>query len=123
MTYEETQEWLKTLKTGDKVCYLTKANNIWNRFSYYKYLEVKNITKSGNIRLENGDLIKIGGLSPDIEPITENVKKYNQQVKIKIKLEEKLSKTNVFNLPIEKVIKILKVLESEELNKCDTMQE
>lgn len=74
------EEWLKTLKTGDKV-----ANKVyyWSTGYYYEFLEVKSITPKGSIRLTNGVLLNNKGCyssyerfsseSYNIEPITDEI--------------------------------------------------
>ena len=49
------EEWLKTLKKGDKVA--NKEYYGLDRYKYYEIYEVKNITKTGNIRLDSGELL------------------------------------------------------------------
>lgn len=55
---KEREIWIKSLKKGDKV-----ANEVYNRFNgkYYEFLEVKNITPKGNIRLTNNILLDSNG--------------------------------------------------------------
>ena len=53
------EEWLKTLKKGDKVA--NKEHYGLERYKYYKIYEVKNITKTGKIRLDNDKLLNENG--------------------------------------------------------------
>ena len=53
------KEWLKTLKKGDKVA--NKEYYGLDRYKYYEIYEVKNITKTGKIRLDSGELLNENG--------------------------------------------------------------
>ena len=112
MNEEEQKEWLKSLKVGDLICKFVSPT--WhNSSSYYSTVKVKSITKSGNIRLENGDLIKLGYTS-GYQPITKEVMLINKEVSIKKKLKRKFESVDVDNLDIEKVKQILEILGDEE---------
>lgn len=79
-------EWLKTLKSGDKVA--NKTTTGWDREICYMFYEVKNITIKGNIRLTNGILLNSNGeyhkyanynsVDYYIEPITEEILQFEK---------------------------------------------
>jgi hypothetical protein len=52
-------EWLKDVKIGDKVI-VEKRKNCYKNSPYFELLKVKNITKSGKIRLEDDSLFTNG---------------------------------------------------------------
>lgn len=58
MTNEERQAWLATLQIGDTI--IVENYNTWTGYSISKY-KVKNITKSGRIRLDNDILLDANG--------------------------------------------------------------
>lgn len=82
----ERVEWLKNLKSGDKVANKTKTG--WDNQTCYRFYEIKNITAKGNIRLTNGILLNANGEyhkyenwnSTDyyIEPITDEILKFEK---------------------------------------------
>ena len=96
----EREQWLKSLKKGDKVANKTKKYTS-DGYSYI-YYEVKNITLKGNIRLANGILLNEYGeyhkfenwCSTDykIEPITEETLKYEKDRKEQLSLYLEISK-------------------------------
>lgn len=119
----EREEWLKSLKAGDKVCNRTSDGK-----SYY-FLEVKNITKGGNIRLTNGVLLKngrahkshgvwSGSISYDIEPITEEVikivKRHRERIAIVKEVRRLCSTFNSVKYDNETLIKIRDLMKIEE---------
>ena len=55
---EKQYEWFKSLKVGDAVALSSIYRSWLTPFSKYIFVKVKNITETGSIRLENGDLIK-----------------------------------------------------------------
>lgn len=112
MNYEEKQEWLKTLKVGDKV-YSYTSSNWYNDISYYSSNTVKTITKSGSIRLDNGRLIKIG-CNTEIESLSDKIIEYNKNVKMKIALVEKMKSINIYELSASKVNRILEIVNEED---------
>lgn len=83
------EEWLKTLKKGDKVANKTREG--FSGQKAYQFLEVKNITAKGNIRLTNGILLNENGYyykyenwnscTYDIEPITDEIIEYEKNRK------------------------------------------
>lgn len=112
MNEEQKQKWLKSLKIGDSVCKF--ASSTWyDSRKYYDIVKVKSITKSGNIRLENEDLIKLGS-STGYQPITQEVILINKEMAIKTKLRIRLANVVIYNLDIEKVKQILEILGDEE---------
>lgn len=80
------QEWLKSLKIGDKVANEIKVG--FNNEKAYEFLEVKNVTAKGNIRLTNGILLNSNGFYSkyenwrstryEIEPITNEILEYEK---------------------------------------------
>lgn len=58
MTQEERQSWLASLQIGDTV--VVEHYNIWKGDSISKY-KIKNITKTGRIRLDNDILLDLNG--------------------------------------------------------------
>lgn len=119
----EREEWLKSLKAGDKVCNKTSDGK-----SYY-VLEVKNITKGGNIRLTNGVLLKngrayinhgvwSGSTAYDIEPITEEVadtiRKHRERMAIVKEVRRLCSSFNSIKYDNETLIKIRDLMKIEE---------
>lgn len=78
--------WLKNLKKGDKVA--NKSTTGLNREECYKFLEIKNVTAKGNIRLTNNILLDSNGyyskfenwtsITYNIEPITEEIIKFEK---------------------------------------------
>lgn len=79
------QEWLKSLKPGDKVA--NKDYTGLDRTVYYAFYTIKNLTTKGNIRLENGDLLDANGqgrskkksVTYSIEPITKEILTYEKE--------------------------------------------
>ena len=126
MNKEERKEWLKTLKKGDKVA--NKEYYDWGRYKYYRIYEVKNITKTGKIRLDSGELLNEDGKyfkydrwgSTDIHivPITEEVLKVNEEKRIRQKFYNLLLKAEKgdYIYTTEQKIKIIELLESGEKN-------
>lgn len=112
-TFEEKQEWLKSLEVGDKVCKFD--DNRWypNR-EYYKILTIKNITKGGNLRLDDGELIKLG-YTPEIQPITQDIILHNKKMNIRRRLDNRLKVIDVFTLTMETVVKMLEVLNNDNI--------
>ena len=121
------KEWLKTLKKGDKVA--NKERYDWGTHQYYRIYEVKNITKTGKIRLDSGELLNEdgeyyrnniiwGGTDIHIVPITEEVLKVNKEVRIRQKFYDLLSKAGrrVYVYTTEQKMKIIELLESGEKN-------
>lgn len=80
------EEWLKSLKVGDKVA--NKTTSGIDREICYQILEIKNVTNKGNIRLTNGILLNDNGKyhkyenwnSTDyvIEPLTDEILEYEK---------------------------------------------
>ena len=78
------EQWLASLKKGDKVC--NKTYDSWEREYVYDFYEIKNITNTGKIRLDNNVLLDNDGhyhkyenyksVDYKIEPITDEVVKY-----------------------------------------------
>lgn len=125
MNKEERKEWLKTLKKGDRVA--NKERCDWGTHKYYRIYEVKNITKTGKIRLDSGELLNENGEycrnnivwgSTDIHivPITEEVLKVNKEVRIRQKFYRLLTKAvnGDYVYTTEQKIKIIELLESGE---------
>ena len=111
MNEEEQKEWVKSLKIGDLICKFV-SSTWYDSSSYYSTEKVKSITKGGNIRLENGDLIKLG-CTTSYQPITKEVMLVNKEMSIKKKLRRKFESVNVNKLDIEKVKQILEILGDE----------
>lgn len=88
------EEWLKTLKAGDKVA--NKVKNYNDIEAYYKFYEVKNITPKGQIRLTNGILLnekgeyhkfeRFSSTHYCIEPITNEILQYEKDKKRRTEL-------------------------------------
>ena len=121
------KEWLKTLKRGDKVA--NKERYDWGTCKYYRIYEVKNITKTGKIRLDSGELLNEdgeycrnniiwGSTYIHIVPITEEVLKVNGEVRIRQKFYNLLSKAEKgdYIYTTEQKKKIIELLESGEKN-------
>lgn len=115
------KEWLKTLKKGDKVA--NKERYGWETYQYYRIYEVKNITKTGKIRLDSGELLNEDGKhyrhSIHIVPITEEVLKVNEGIRIIQKFHTLLSKAGrrEYVYTTEQKMKIIELLESGKKNK------
>ncbi len=122
------KEWLKTLKKGDKVA--NKEYYGLDRYKYYEIYEVKNITKTGKIRLDSGELLNEngeyckyniwgGGTDIYIVPITEEVLKVNKEERIRRKFYGLLFKAGKgdYAYTTEQKIKIIELLEAGEKNK------
>ena len=126
MNKEERKEWLKTLKKGDKVA--NKEYCGLERYKYYKIYEVKNITKTGKIRLDSGELLNENGEYCNydiwsgtdiyIVPITKEVLKVNEEIRIRRKFYNLLFKAEKgdYIYTTEQKIKIIELLESGEKN-------
>ena len=126
MNKEERKEWLKTLKKGDRVA--NKERYDWGRYKYYRIYEVKNITKTGKIRLDNDKLLNEdgeyckydiwGSTYIHIVPITEEVLKVNEEKRIRQKFYNLLLKAEKgdYVYTTEQKIKIIELLESGEKN-------
>ena len=126
MNKEERKEWLKTLKKGDKVA--NKEYYSLERYKYYKIYEVKNITKTGKIRLDSGELLNENGEYCNydiwsgtdiyIVPITEEVLKVNEEKRIRRKFYNLLFKAEKgdYIYTTEQKIKIIELLEAGEKN-------
>ena len=120
------EEWLKTLKKGDKVA--NKEYYSLERYKYYKIYEVKNITKTGKIRLDSGELLNENGEYCNydiwsgtdiyIVPITEEVLKVNEERRIRRKFYDLLFKAEKgdYVYTTEQKKKIIELLESGEKN-------
>ena len=120
------KEWLKTLKKGDKVA--NKERYDWGKYEYYRIYEVKNITKTGKIRLDNNILLNEdgeyskydiwGGTYVHIVPITEEVLKVNEEKRIRQKFYNLLLKAEKgdYIYTTEQKIKIIELLEAGEKN-------
>lgn len=120
------EEWLKTLKKGDKVA--NKERYGWEKYEYYRIYEVKNITKTGKIRLDSGELLDEDGeyckydrwcsTYIHIVPITEEVLKVNEEKRIRQKFYNLLSKAEKgdYVYTTEQKKKIIELLESGEKN-------
>lgn len=67
------EEWLKSLKVGDKVA--NKTTSGIDREICYQILEIKNVTNKGNIRLTNGILLNTDYV---IEPLTDEILEYEK---------------------------------------------
>ena len=126
MNKEERKEWLKTLKKGDRVA--NKERYGWEKYEYYRIYEVKNITKTGKIRLDNDKLLNEdgeyckydiwGSTYIHIVPITEEVLKVNEEKRIRQKFYNLLLKAEKgdYVYTTEQTIKIIELLESGEKN-------
>ena len=78
------KQWLASLKKGDKVC--NKKYDRWEEEYVYEFYEIKNITNTGKIRLDNDILLDNNGhhskyenwMSIDykIDPITDEIVEY-----------------------------------------------
>ena len=120
------EECLKTLKNGDKVA--NKEYYGLERYKYYKIYTIKNITKTGKIRLdndkllnENGEYCKYdiwGGTDIYIVPVTEEVLKVNEEKRIRRKFYDLLFKAEKgdYIYTTEQKMKIIELLESGEKN-------
>ena len=120
------EEWLKTLKKGDKVA--NKEYYSLERYKYYKIYEVKNITKTGKIRLDSGELLNEDGEYCNydiwngthiyIVPITEEVLKVNEEKRIRRKFYDLLFKAEKgdYIYTTEQKKKIIELLEAGEKN-------
>ena len=115
------------MKKGDKVA--NKERHVWEKYGYYQIYEVKNITKTGKIRLDSGELLNEDGEycrnnivwgSTDIHivPITEEVLKVNEEVRIRQKFYKLLTKAEKgdYIYTTEQKIKIIELLEAGEKN-------
>ena len=107
MNDAERKEWISKLKEGDKVA--NEHYNSWRGGSYYKIYTVKKITPTGKIRLDDGILLNQngkyynrdawGGEDYNIEPVTDEILEAIRIRKLKIKLNDKISKIfNDYNL-------------------------
>lgn len=86
MTQEERQSWLASLQIGDTV--VVEHHNIWKGDSISKY-KVKNITKTGRIRLDNDILLDPNGRYHKYvrySSITYFILPYDDEAKAEIKL-------------------------------------
>lgn len=120
------KKWLKTLRKGDKVA--NKERHGWEKYEYYRIYEVKNITKGGKIRLDSGELLnedgeyfkydRWGSTDIHIVPITEEVLKVNEEVRIRQKFYKLLTKAinGDYTYTTEQKMKIIELLESGEKN-------
>ena len=120
------KEWLKTLKKGDKVA--NKEHYGLERYKYYKIYEVKNITKTGKIRLDSGELLNENGEYCNydiwsgtdiyIVPVTEEVLKVNEERRIRRKFYNLLFKAEKgdYVYTTEQKKKIIELLEAGEKN-------
>ena len=120
------KKWLKTLKKGDKVA--NKERHGWEKYEYYRIYEVKNIAKGGKIRLDSGELLNEDGeyckydrwnsTYIHIVPITEEVLKVNEEVRIRQKFYKLLTKVERgdYVYTTEQKVKIIELLESGEKN-------
>ena len=123
MNETERREWLSNLKAGDKVA--NKHYNPWRDGSYYEIYTVKKITPTGKIRLDNGVLLYSNGRyyprdawhsnSYNIEPITDEILEAIRIRKLKIKLNDKISKIfkdyNLMGMSVEDLETINNILE------------
>lgn len=114
------KEWLKTLKKGDKVA--NKEHCSWDKYEYYRIYKVKNITKTGKIRLDNDNLLdEDGGNSKYdiyIVPITDEVLRVNKEENIRRKFYKLLTKAvnRDYIYTTEQKKKIIELLESGDNN-------
>ena len=124
MNDTERREWLSNLKEGDQVA--NKHYNTWRDGSYYEIYTVKKITPTGKIRLDNGVLLNqngkyynrdIWGSGEDynIEPVTDEILEAIRIRKLKIKLNDKISKIfkdyNLMGMTVEDLEAINNILE------------
>ena len=100
------QQWLDSLKIGDKVATKIYINLVWKRYSFsytYEVHSIKNISKSGKIKLDNGvtlskkgQLSEYAGLGMNafycLEPYTQEVEEHINQVDIYLAMRNKLIK-------------------------------
>lgn len=109
------EEWLKSLKPGDKVASRVVLGYVWSDSNSvyndtYEILEVKKITPKGYIRLSNNILLSENGTyhkydtwyhstSYNIEPITKEIldkvslfKEFREQGRILLKNIDKINK-------------------------------
>jgi hypothetical protein len=104
---EAREEWLKTLKAGDCVCYR-------DTYTGYKKILIKKILSSGKIRLMNDDLTdKFGyvkgqgwGSGYSINPITSEINDFF----LKKNLLNVISHYNMDNKTIDQLERILLIL-------------
>ena len=81
--YNKQYEWLKSLKKGDVVALDLSCKNFYDKFPKYIFTKVKNITAKGNVRLENGDLIKADTAKThllNINPVENYMLEHNKQM-------------------------------------------
>lgn len=123
MNETERREWLSNLKAGDKVA--NKHYNPWRDGSYYEIYTVKKITPTGKIRLDNGTLLdndgyysnleRWGNTTYNIEPVTDEILEVIRIRKLKIKLNDKISKIfkdyNLMGMSVEDLETINNILE------------
>ena len=130
MNETERREWLSNLKEEDKVA--NEHYNSWRGGSYYQIYTVKKIIPTGKIRLNNGVLLNSNGRyyprdvwnsnSYDIEPVTDEILEAIRIRKLKIKLNDKISKIfndyNLMGMSVEDLETINNILEKY-INKED----
>lgn len=119
----ERQEWLSNLKEGDKVT--NEHYNTWRGGSYYEIYTVKKITPTGKIRLDNDVLLyqngkyynrdAWGGEDYNIEPITEEILESIRIRKLKMALNDRISKIfkdyNLMGMSVDDLETINNILE------------
>lgn len=119
-------EWLKTLKPGDKVA--NKEYSGLDREKQYRFYEIKKITPKGSIRLTNDILLNSKGCyykyigwghckAYNIEPITQEILDYEEERKaynnLRYEVDELCDKFRRKTYDIE-TLKQLKILLEKE---------
>lgn len=120
------KEWLKSLKIGDKVA--NKHNSSWDNELSYEFLEIKNITAKGNIRLTNGILLNDNGyyhkyenwnsIYYKIEPITDKIlefeKNRREHNKLKSEVRSLLDNLRLNRCSVEELKQLKEILSRED---------
>jgi hypothetical protein len=109
MDSNEIKEWIKTLKCGDKVVIVAY------RFGHdcYSIHTVKNVTKTGKIKLTGGNLFDTCGYRRIDAWFSENIIPYDEKMKEyfrKNKICNELAKFKFVDLELEKLEQIYKII-------------
>ena len=109
------EDWIKSLKPGDKVA--VESSTIHGKS--YSIKTVKNTTKGGKARLENGELYNLNGSLVGEKFSWGNstrIVQYDQMVKDhfrKVKAVRVINDTNFSKLEISKLARIVDIIEGE----------
>ena len=111
MTREEYDNWIKSLKEGDKVA--VRVNN-YGQGGYYIIKTIKRITPTRKIRLDNNELYDSNGYKSGSEySIGTWIRPVTDKVMRNIKHRELLYKVSNFDfkmLTLEKLEKIIEII-------------